>query len=180
MKEEVGHIMIKKIISLFIILTIIIINGCDKGIEPEPEKPTGPSGFSGKITFIGNWPDDVKRTHLVVFKKIIQTSEDFFPPNLSFVSDSIPYKSTEFTYNSLENNFLPILQLGPGEYSYVVVAQSKTSEISLDRKDWYVVGIYCVNGDQTTPAKLIIQSGKITENVNIIVNFNNPPPQPPM
>lgn len=180
MKEECEHKMIKEIIWFFTLTALLLINGCDKGIEPEPEKPTGPSGFSGKITFVGSWPEGIKRTHLVVFKNPIQKSEDFFPPNLSFVSDSIPYKSTEFSYNSIENNFLPILQLVPGEYSYVVVAQSKTPEISLDRKDWFVVGVYCVNGDQTKPAKLIIQANKITENINIVVDFNNPPPQPPM
>lgn len=167
-------------LNIFAILLLILISNCDKGIEPEPEKPTGPTGFSGKITFVGKWPEGIKRTHLVVFKNIIQKNEDFFPPNLSFVSDSIPYNSAEYIYNSIENNFLPILQLGEGEYSYVVVAQSKTPEISLDRKDWFVVGVYCVNGDQSKPAKLIIKAGEITPNVNIVVDFNNPPPQPPM
>ncbi|MEG8946366.1 hypothetical protein [Rosettibacter firmus] len=172
--------MLKKILIVISIFAIAIFNGCDKGIEPEPEIPSGPMGFSGKVTFIGKWPEGIKRTHIVVFKNPIEKSEDFFPPNLSFVSDSIPYNSTEFVYNSIENNFLPILQLDEGVYSYVVVAQSRTPEISLDRKDWFVVGVYCVNGNQSNPAKLIIQRGKITPNVNIIVDFNNPPPQPPM
>ncbi|MCX7797648.1 MAG: hypothetical protein N2249_03385 [Melioribacter sp.] len=173
-------LMNKKVFTVLAILVLLLFSKCDKGIEPEPEKPSGPAGFSGKITFVGKWPEGIKRTHLVVFKNIIQRSEDFFPPNLCFVSDSIPYNSSEFVYNSIENNFLPILQLGEGEYSYVVVAQSKTPEISLDRKDWFVVGVYCVNADQSKPAKLVINAGKITPNVNIVVDFNNPPPQPPM
>ncbi len=173
--------MFKKIINISLLLILILVyNKCDKGIEPEPEKPSGLTGFEGKITFVGNWPEGIKRTHLVVFKNPIEKSEDFFPPNLSFVSDSIPYNSSEFVYSSIKNNFLPILQLGVGEYSYVVVAQSKTEEISLDRKDWFVVGVYCINGDQSKPAKLIIQAGRIMRDINITVDFNNPPPQPPM
>ncbi len=165
---------------LAIICSVILVDSCDKGIEPEPENSSGPTGFSGNVTFIGDWPADVKRTHLVVFKNPILTSEDFFPPNLAFVIDSIPYRSSYFEYNSVDNNFIDVFQLAPGEFSYVVVAQSSTPELSLDRKDWVVVGIYCENGNQANPAKLILRGGQMTRDVNIVVDFNNPPPQPPM
>lgn len=167
----------KKFYAFFLIL-LLSISGCDHGIEPG--EPILPGGFSGTVTFTGNWPTNVKRTHLVVFKNPIQKTEDFFLPNLSFVVDSIPYKSKTFNYNSLVNSFVNILQLWPGEYKYVVVAQSNTPEISFQRKDWWVVGIYCLNNDQTKPASLIIRSNQVTPNVNINVDFNNPPPQPPM
>jgi len=170
--------MFRKIIVCISLSIIILLSGCNKGIEPG--EPAGPAGFEGKVTFIGNWPDSIKRTHVVVFKNPIFTSNDFFPPNLSFVVDSIPYRSTEFGYNSLEDNYIPLFQLAAGSYSYVVVAQSKTIDISLDRKDWFVVGVYCVGGDQTKPTALQILPGRITKDVNIVVDFNNPPPQPPM
>lgn len=169
--------MYKKIIPFILLLVLILISGCDKGIEPGEQ--LGPAGFSGKVTFLGTWPEGIKRTHLVVFKSPIKASEDFFPPNLTFIVDSIPYRSSEFSYNSFDNNFVPIFQIGAGSYNYVVVAQSSTPDISLDRKDWVVVGVYCLNGDQTNPAVLSISAGKVTENVNIVVDFNNPPPQPP-
>ncbi|MGK9475308.1 hypothetical protein [Melioribacter sp. OK-6-Me] len=164
---------------LIIVFSVLFLLKCDGGIEPEPVKPEGPTGFKGTITFTGIWPEGVKRTHLVVFKKPIEKTEDFFPPNLSFVSDSIPYGSSVFNYSSIENNFLPILQLGEGTYSYVVVAQSKTETISFERKDWYVVGVYCNNNNQSSPKELKLRAGEITEGVNINVDFNNPPPQPP-
>lgn len=167
----------KKFLTVLFTL-ILLINGCDTGIEPG--EPIVPGGFSGTVTFTGAWPTGVKRTHIVVFKNPIQKTEDFFLPNLSFVVDSIPYKSLAFNYNSLEKSFVNILQLWPGEYKYVVVAQSNTPEISFQRKDWWVVGVYCLNNDQTKPASLLIRSGQITPNVNINVDFNNPPPQPPM
>ena len=170
--------MFRKITICIALFVIILLNGCDKGISPG--EPAGPAGFEGKVTFIGNWPDSIKRTHIVVFKNPILSSNDFFPPNLSYVIDSIPYRSSLFTYNSLEDNYIPIFQLAAGNYSYVVVAQSKTPDISLDRKDWFVVGVYCINGDQTKPASLSVLPGRITKNINIVVDFNNLPPQPPM
>jgi hypothetical protein len=171
----------KKILSaLIFFLLLIIISGCDKGIEPADETAPGETGFSGKVTFTGSWPAGVKRTHIVVFKNEIISSQDFFPPNLAFVIDSIPYRSTEFNFNSVDNNFIPLFVLSPGEYKYIVVAQSSTPEISLERKDWSIVGVYCLNGIQSNPKPLIIESGKMTRGVDINVNFGNPPPQPPI
>ncbi|MDX9923760.1 MAG: hypothetical protein RBS48_03265 [Ignavibacteriaceae bacterium] len=168
----------KKIILTVSIILLFLINGCDKGIEPADEI-TSPTGFKGKVTFTGNWNNNIKRTHLVVFKKPINKDEDFFPPNLTFVIDSIPKGSSQFNYNSLENNYIESFTISAGEYSYVVVAQSNSPELSLLRKDWVVVGVYCENGDQSKPKKLIINAGKITDDININVDFNNPPPQPP-
>lgn len=160
---------------------ISFIAGCDKGIEPEPANSTPPgiTGFSGTVTFVGTWPSGIKRTHLVVFKNPILTSDDFFPPNLSFVIDSIPKGRNSFTYNSVNNNFISIFKITPGDYKYVVVAQSKTPTISLDRKDWFIVGVYCIGNDQSKPATLTIQDGKMTTGVDVKVDFGNPPPQPP-
>lgn len=177
-EQPEGLIMaIKKSLALVLILSFLI-SSCDKGIEPG--EPLGPSGFSGKVTFVGNWPQGIQRTHIVVFRNEIVTVADFFLPNLSFVVDSIPYGSKEFTYNSLENPFTTIFKITPGNYSYVVVAQSKTQFMSFERKDWMVVGVYCENNNQAIPKSLIVPPGKITPDVNIKVDFNNPPPQPPM
>lgn len=167
----------RAITKLFFLLLSILIFSCNKGIEPN--EPTGPFGFSGKVTFVGNWPAGIKRTHIVVFKEEIKKVEDFFN-YFSFIVDSIPNGSKEFVYNSIDNPFNPNIKLTPGVYSYVVVAQSKTPEITLIRSDWTVVGVYCINGEQSRPKTLIVNPGQITKDVNITVDFNNPPPQPPM
>lgn len=171
----------RKILFLLIVyFSVYFITGCDKGIEPEPEKTNSIGHFSGKVTFTGNWHAGIKRTHIVVFKNEIVDSTYFFPPNLAFVIDSIPYRSQEYVYNSVENNFIPLFQLAAGDYKYIAVAQSKTPEISLDRKDWVIVGVYNIGGDQSRPKTLTILTGQVTTGVDIIVDFNNPPPQPPM
>jgi len=172
--------MYKTFLSLVICCLLYSISGCDKGIEPEPEKiVTGQTGFRGKVTFTGNWPAGIKRTHIVVFKNEINNSNDFQLPNLSFVIDSIPYRSNSFTYNSIDNNFIPLFTLAPGDYKYIVVAQSRTLEISQVRSDWFIVGVYYKNGDTSKPGTMTIQDGVITTGVDINVDFNNPPPQPP-
>lgn len=161
---------------LFIGYLIFQITGCDKGIEPAAQTPTG---FSGTVTFTGQWPSGIQRTHVVVFNHFIQSNADFSPPNLSFVVDSIPYNSKTFTFNSIDNNFISIFQIIPGEYQYIVVAQSKTPTLSLERKDWFVAGVYTTSQNQAIPGTMTISDGVMTTGININVDFNNPPPQPP-
>jgi len=161
---------------LFIGCLLFLISGCDKGIEPAAPTPTG---FSGTVTFTGTWPEGIQRTHVAVFNHFIQSSADFSPPNLSFVVNPIPYGSKSFTYESDIDNYYPALQVTPGDYKYVIVAQSKTPTLSLDRKDWVVVGVYTITGDQSNPGTMTINDGIITPGINITVDFNNPPPQPP-
>lgn len=173
---------------LFATITVVLfalVSSCDKGIEPETKDISGTTGFSGKITFIGNWPTGITRTHLFVFRNTIQSSDDFSFQNLSAVIDPVPNGSTEFNYNSvdmnyIEHSFLPDFKIQAGEHAYAIVAQSKSPEISFARADWVIVGIYNIGGDQSKPKSLIIETGKMTTGVDITVDFNNPPPQPPM
>jgi len=104
---------------------------------------------------------------------------------LSAVIDPIPNGNTEFNYNSIDMNyiehtFISDFKITPGKHAYVIVAQSKTADISFARADWVIVGVYNTGGDQSKPKSLLIENGKITTGVDITVNFNNPPPQPPM
>ncbi len=152
---------------------------CDKGIAPYPDENLSPSGFDGKVTFNGNWPAGIQQTYIVVFKDVLKSDADFFPPNLSYVVGPIPYDATEYSYNSIDNNAISSFTLSPGNYNYVVVVQSTKPTLTLNRSDWTVVGIYYLPGDTTNPGTLNIQNGEITHNINITCDFNNPPPQPP-
>lgn len=165
----------KKIKYLILILPVLFQLSCGEGITPEPETTQSP-GFSGKITFIGAWPDSITRTHLVVFKNLLQSPGDFNILNLKFVGPEIPYGITEINYNSLDTAFI---QITSGEYAYVCVAQSKTIDLSLNRIDWTVAGVYYANGDTTKPGTLVIPENTLLTNIDIICDFNNPPPQPP-
>ncbi len=164
----------KRIFLPALFLILLINGGCDKGIEPRPTDEI--PGFSGRITFIGAWPDSIQRTHIVVFDSLLEDLNDFTVFNLKFVSDSIPNGVSYYDFDSRRNPFLPI---AAGSYAYVAVVQQKTLNLSFSRKDWTVVGIYYAYGDTTTPATLTIPEKTLVKNINIWCDFNNPPPQPP-
>ena len=163
-----------KYFSIILLLVLIILNlYCGEGIAPEPIVETG---FSGTVRFIGEWPQGITRSHIVVFKDPLLTAGDFNAFNLKFVSVEIPYGSQVFNFNSVDT---AVVKISEGEFSYVAVAQQKTANVSLNRKDWFVIGVYYAGGDTTKPGKLIIPKNTLVKNINIICDFNNPPPQPP-
>lgn len=171
--------MSKILFNITYVFLFALLVSCDKGIEPYPE-PLDPenTGFSGTISFKGEWPEGIARTHLVLFKEKIVDSTDFFPPNLSYVSNDIDSGTVTLEYNSKENNLLGV-EISPGTYEYLVVAQSTKEELSLNRSDWFVIGVFYSGNNTSQPGKLVVQEGRMTSNVDIFCDFDNPPPQPP-
>ena len=171
-----------KCLSALLILILLAIACDDHGIEPKPETPADKiSGFSGKVTFINDWPDSIKRAFVVVFQNPLLTPEDFTIFNLKFLSREIPLGAAAYEYSSLDSAFIPSAPgpFPPGTYAYIAVAQQSTENISFARKDWFVSGVYYANGDTTMPGTMVIPDSTFVENINIKVDFNNPPPQPP-
>ena len=168
--------------SALLILVLLALACDDHGIEPRPETPADKiSGFSGKVTFINDWPDSIKRAFVVVFQNPLLTPEDFTIFNLKFLSREIPLGAAAYEYSSLDSAFIPSAPgpFPPGTYAYIAVAQQSTENISFARKDWFVSGVYYANGDTTMPGTMVIPDSTFVENINIKVDFNNPPPQPP-
>ncbi len=166
-----------KSVLVFYLLLLFIYTGCDKGIEPLPEIPAEQkAGFSGTITFTGEWPDSAKRTHLVVFENPLLSAADFNILNLKYISNEIPFGSTTFNFNSTDSSIVSIKE---GTYKYVAVAQSATPQVVLERSAWYVIGVYYNEGDTTKPGTLVIPEKTLVKNININCDFNNLPPQPP-
>lgn len=162
---------------LLIVFSLLLLS-CDGGIGPE--EITEPTGFSGTITFIGDWPAGIVRTHIVLFKDPLINESRFSIVNLKYVSLEIPYGSETFEYNTTETAVIPSEGfLDPGVYSYLAVGQSETPELSLNRADWFVAGLYFAEGSTTQPGSVTVSNGITLENVNITCDFNNPPPQPP-
>src|SRR4030043_1771002 len=151
---------------------LLLSFSCDEGIAPGVELPE--PGFSGTVTFIGDWPQNVTRTHIVLFKEPLEDSTDFNILNLGFISEEIPFNSTEYNYNTSINAVIGGIEAR--EYAYLAVAQSRKPALSLLRKDWFVVGIYCNETDVTCTGRLLVPVGVFLENINIMVDFNNPPP----
>jgi hypothetical protein len=159
---------------LILILAFIALS-CNKGLSPVSADENVAS-FSGTILFKGDWPKNVTRTYLVVFQDPLVSASDFNVLNLKYLSLEIPYGVSEYDYNSADSSYI---QIKAGEYSYIAVAQQTTPELSLERKDWTVVGVYYANDDTAQPGKLIIPQNTLVKNINIVCDFNIPPPQPP-
>ena len=163
---------------LYSVLLYLLVISCDHGIEPEP---LGTSGFSGTINFITDWPDSVKRSFLVVFENPLLEPDDFTIENLKFLSREISLDVQIHNFSSLDSAYIPPTP-GPfpsGSYAYIAVVQQSTEVLSLARKDWFVSGVYYTFGDTSKPGTMVIPDSTFVENINIRVDFNNPPPQPP-
>ena len=170
----------KKFLAYFTALLLIIyfLFSCDHGIEPlEAES----SGFGGTISFISDWPDSVKRSFLVVFENPLLSDSDFTIFNLKYLSREIPLGISEYNYTSFDSSYIPPEPgaFPAGSYGYVAVVQQSTENLSLARKDWFVSGVYYANGDTTQPGTLVIPDSTFVRNIDITVDFTNPPPQPP-
>lgn len=160
---------------IFLIFLFAGINfNCEHGIAPR-EEPLR-TGISGTIKFLNEWPKDIYRTHIVVFKDTIKTAVDFNIFNIGFVSDTIPSGLKSYNFESDQN---PVFPIGPGNYKYICVAQSFVPHVSLDRKDWRVAGIYLSPEDSTKYGQIEIKEGIFLTGINITVDFKNPPIQPP-
>jgi hypothetical protein len=133
-------------------------------------------GFGGNIVFYGAWPDSVKRVFIIAFKDTLITLD-----NLGFISDSLTLGIQTYKYSSLDSAIIPLIQfeIPPSVYKYVAVVQQSTVKISLDRKDWFVTGVYYANGAISTPGILTIPEDTFVDDINIYCDFDNPPPQPP-
>jgi len=164
--------------ALLFLITIVV--ACDHGIEPKPVLKS-PPGFSGTIRFISQWPDSIKRSFIVVFKNPLLTPADFTIENLKYLSKEIPLGVQSHEFSSLDSAYIPATPgpFPPGSYAYVAVVQQSTDLLSFDRRDWFVSGVYYSYGDTTKPGIIIIPDSTFIKNINITVDFSNPPPQPP-
>jgi len=160
-----------------ILLTVIFIVSCDRGLAPTEPGLENKTGFGGTITFLGNWDSEITQTNIVLFKNPLLSGADFNIQNLKYLSTSIPFGSSDYIYNTIDS--ISFGNVEAGSYAYLAVVQTKADPITLDRKDWFVVGVYQSRALGSEPGEITIERNKFKFDVNIICDFNNPPPQPP-
>jgi hypothetical protein len=163
-------------LQVIFFISILIFISCDKGLSPDLAEVK--AGFGGIVTFTGEWDPKINQTHIVVFKDPLLSIEDFNVFNLNFVSESIPNGSSIYEYSTNDENSL-ISIIEPGVISYIAVAQSLKDTITLNREDWFVIGLYYSQSNTTNPGFLTLGEGEYLNNINILCDFNNPPIQPP-
>jgi len=165
-----------KFFFITLLATITLIS-CDGGLEPEKSVPDTRTGFGGTVTFVGEWDPEVTETIIVLFNDPLLSEEDFNILNLKYLSTPILFGTNEFVYNTIDS--VSFGSVEAGSYAYLAVAQTKADPITLNREDWYVVGVYQSAESGAEPGEISIEEKKFKSNVNIKCDFNNPPPQPP-
>ena len=151
---------------------------CDTGLMPLNE----PAGISGVIRF-KNWPpaDSVRELRLVAFETYPNDSLGILAallggraavyPELS-VSGGLPKFVDALNYSWTTKQGVN-LQLK--KYDYFVVAQQYGPNIL---SDWRPAGVYSTVPNSFEPAPVRLLLHRILPNIDIQVDFHNPPPKP--
>jgi hypothetical protein len=160
----------------YIIVTLIlgyIFPSCDHGLKPGNADNNSEGGISGYISY-QNWPsaDSLYDLRLVVFRH--------YPPN-DILGEVI--SGNAIVYPDLNESNLPFykdttyysIQLEPGTYEYVVVAQQYGMNLTTD---WLAAGQYDTLLTDPLPTKIHVESGNFLSDINIQVDFNHLPVQP--
>ena len=158
-------------------LLAILCLGCgDHGLEPAPLIEPG---FGGVIFYV-NWPplDSLKDLRLVAFRE--------FPPQNIFAE---VINGRAYVFPRIEESQLRVrallpyfvdstsydFRVPPGRYAYIAVAQQYGDSLF---RDWRAVGQYDLDSDLTIPSELEVSDNTFVSNVDILVDFSDPPPTP--
>jgi len=168
-----------RIATLLLLSIVLLWSGCDTGLAPINE----PSGFSGVIRF-KNWPppDSVRDLRIVAFTTyptdsagilltLLSGNAAVYPPNLN-ASGSLPkfVDSAPYTFTTKDGINLKVQQ-----YNYIVVAQLYGPN---SFTDWRPAGVYTTEPNTFNPSPVRVLLHRIVPNIDIEVDFHNPPPKP--
>lgn len=164
---------------LCFIFALLTFSGCDKGLSPPlPDKVD--QGINGKIYYQGNYPDSLREHRLIAAKmyrkyrsineilNLILSGSDSIQVYPPIAGPPLPLTKID----SLEYKF----SLPPATYKYIAVVQS-TGDL-IDSTKWKVVGVYATYNEIFQPYEVTVKLGEYIENINIIVDYDNLPPQP--
>lgn len=149
---------------------------CDTGLSPLNE----PSGFSGVVHF-RHWPppDSVRELRIVAFERYPTDSAGIIAALLAGQAAVYPELERRLPtfVDSIEYEFTTKkgLNLKVTNYEYVIVAQQYGPNVLTD---WRPAGVYSARPHSFEPAPVRVLLHRIIPNINIDVDFNNPPPRP--
>lgn len=147
-----------------VLLAAIWLVGCDHGLEPPAEPATGV--IQARITYEGgleSWPrsDSLRDLRFVAMRFVPSDTADFLQLNRMVFSEGLE--------RNVEAQDITIPQVETGLFVYSGVAQQFTTDLF----DWRPVGIVTQNDG------IFVVSEDETTTVDVVVNFDNPPPFPP-
>jgi len=152
-----------------ILLGLCWIAACQPGhgLSPAVGENAG-TGLSGRIEFIGQWPDSTKEVRVAVLDTYPRGITDadsllgFVINNLVAFSDTIPRYTQSYDY------FLPLEE---GFYEWVVVVWFPDIELHLFGVR--ELGAYYGSRQDGIPSPVYISKGSIISGVDIQADFSN-------
>ncbi len=161
-------------------LSIAILNGCEKGLEPTETQDGGgykqPYGISGNIyfkNFISR--DSVKGLFVAASQESLLSKSQI--PSLIF-SGKIEYidVTTSYGQDTIPYSLL-FKTIPPGKIPYIAVVHQ--FGVTIAPENLQIIGLYYNDDDTTHPGFVIVPKDSIVSRIDISVDFNKLPPQPP-
>jgi hypothetical protein len=162
-----------------LIILCLLLAACDGGLAPPPPLELG---FSGTVYFTpGSWPPTDSLFSLKIFASQVYPLDSakvvsglFQTPNTIFLYPSLS-GSLPFFIDSLSYSF----PLRSGTYKYIGVIQQTNSDLaSHGIRVFRVVGFYKDPTNLSQPGTVEVNESARMKEINIDVDFRNPPPQP--
>ena len=162
-----------------IILCLLLLS-CDGGLAPPPPVELG---FSGTVYFTpGSWPSADSLVGIMIFASKIYPLDSatvfaglFSNPPSIFIYPSVTESLLPFYADSISYSF----PLSSGTYKYIGVVQQISSDLLTNGiRIFRIVGFYKDSLNLSHPGSVIVNDIAQIKNINIQVDFNNPPPQP--
>ena len=165
---------------LILVILCVFIAACDGGLAPPPPSELG---FSGTVYFTpGSWPPTDSLVSIMIFASTIYPLDSattvsglFSDPPLIFVYPSMSESLRPFFADSISYLF----PLRSGTYKYIGVVQQISSDLLHSSiRVFRVVGFYKNATQPSQPGSVIVNDTSQVHEINIQVDFRNPPPQP--
>ena len=172
-------ILVRVMRYLILIILCLLLAACDGGLAPPPPLELG---FSGTVHFTpGSWPTD-SLINLWIFASQIYPLDSakvysglFSNTPTIFLYPSINESLQPFNVDSIAYSF----PLHSGMYKYVGVIQQTSFDLAGQGiRVLRVVGFFKDSTDSSKPGIVHVNDNYQVKEINIDVDFRNPPPQP--
>lgn len=144
---------------------LLLLTGCDHGLSPPPAPPLG--AIRGVVTYLNHpasWPPpaEVRDLRFVGMRFVPRDTADFLQLNRMVISERLRYGVARDTF------LIPDVAAGPILFSGVA------QQFAADILAWRPVGLYTDND-----GIFDVRPGDTTH-IAVTVDFDHPPPFPPV
>jgi hypothetical protein len=149
-----ANVLVKPNTDYPLFVTLVVLVGCNNGLV---EAPAAQPAIVGRLSFVGDWPQEVGQVTVAVYQEVPQSLDDFF---------AISGWDTEVTLGAQSYDYYVSLE-EPGAYRWIVVAWRREDSF------WdfsSLLSCYHVVGDML-PTPVVVDAGQVVDGIDIEVDF---------